>query len=808
MSQSLLPYLTPSGFGSQTTATGSTTPRALPDRATDLGINVKDFGALGNTQQSSTNCTVALNSTAFSTSNSLFAASDVGKTIQIPGAGTSGGVLTTTIAGYTSPTAITLGHIANTALSAANTNLAWGADDSAAIAAAMNHAISIFSAGGYCYIYAPAGYYYIYSTQLPMFNACPIGVLGDGSTQTVFVIDPAYAYDVFSWGNCWQNTTYSNNPKSMNGQLTGGGFAIGLGFNGNLASTANINAIGLYNIMDFFFADDIQANCFPGSVICMGGVTGSNTVGCIRESEFRSIRCWLSGTSTKPVIDIDSQGLSDSTNELVFYNVNIFHSNGDSFVIRNQSISPVRLIKIFGLRIEAEASGYSALRLGDSTYTGAVYGVRIYGLELVALTSGVTALNFASPSSGGGVSHVSIDGQIVNSGTAANDIYVNTSGPIFINLDSALDSSGLSLTVTALLTYPLKISTTESTQNWTKTINASALTNVYFNDAWNNGLGVGFSANLHDGSALGGHSIGTGSVDLQTVRTAGYQSATGNFATLLAGSGSEATASNSLAGGTSCLAGGSNSISFGSSVNVNPGAGNCIWVGNSITGSGTPGNTVAVGSSLTMSGGYGLNIGAANTFSGGFGGVIGGNSTNSGNYSFSVGDLNTVSGNNCLAVGYQANVVSNNKWTQAAGSFVNAGDAQVSRILLKATTSNTSATRLTCDGSSTLSAQNLASIYYPAAGFAVKIILSATDHTTNGNTFTWQLPLGLLQSTSGSGSTTWAAGTPTSLSTGTGSGASVTVAADTTYGALALSFTAPNSDTWHVVALVEFVEVG
>jgi hypothetical protein len=115
--------------------------------------------------------------------------------------------------------------------------------------------------------------------------------------------------------------------------------------------------------------------------------------------------------------------------------------------------------------------------------------------------------------------------------------------------------------------------------------------------------------------------------------------------------------------------------------------------------------------------------------------------------------------------------------------------------------------RGSADGYGVLSAQNIASVHYPITCFEVEVVLTAIDRTTLGNILVWKMPFGVLYTFYGTGSLTYVGTTPLVQSLGTGSSATVSVSADTTYGGLDVSFTAPNSDTWHVVAKISFVEV-
>lgn len=97
--------------------------------ATD--ITPQNYGAVGDGFIGDDGSITATQTSFFSTSAS-FEASDVGQSIGIVGAGTSGATLVTTIATYVAPNEVTLSAAAGTTVSSAH--FAFGTDDSAALA--------------------------------------------------------------------------------------------------------------------------------------------------------------------------------------------------------------------------------------------------------------------------------------------------------------------------------------------------------------------------------------------------------------------------------------------------------------------------------------------------------------------------------------------------------------------------------------------------------------------------------------------------------------------------------------------------
>ena len=129
-------------------------------------FNVKAEGAKGNGVTSTAGTTTA-SSTAFTdtSGNVTFTSNDVGKVIQIAGAGASGATLTTTISAFVSSTAVTLGAAASTAITGTAVYV-YGTDDSTAIQNTIN---ACLGAGG-GKVFFPTGMYLIGTQLVPANN--------------------------------------------------------------------------------------------------------------------------------------------------------------------------------------------------------------------------------------------------------------------------------------------------------------------------------------------------------------------------------------------------------------------------------------------------------------------------------------------------------------------------------------------------------------------------------------------------------------------------------------------------------------
>lgn len=142
-----------SGSGGTTTFEGlSDTPVYSGNKLREILVNkdenaviyglpkfiITAYGAVGD-GKAVNDGNVSAGSTAFTcTTSNYFTSADAGKTIVIRGAGAAGANLTTTIAVYVSPTAVTLANAASTTV--VNTKAVWGTENTAAIQAAYDAA--------------------------------------------------------------------------------------------------------------------------------------------------------------------------------------------------------------------------------------------------------------------------------------------------------------------------------------------------------------------------------------------------------------------------------------------------------------------------------------------------------------------------------------------------------------------------------------------------------------------------------------------------------------------------------------------
>ena len=727
--------------------TGATTARTFAARAADR-INVRDFGATGNARRSTAPVTLAVGSSALSSSASLFTSADVGKTIVVAGAGASGAALVTTIQGYTSPTAVTLAApgqtLPPTTATAGVYLLAWGNDDTSAFTNAISAANARMALGSSPCIYASGGNYLLSSAPGAFGQGLPGCVLGDGPDHTNFWLSPAFSGDLFSWSEDWL-------PNSS------GPLARSFRIDGWLGASGQQNALRLYDRNDNVNFSDLDVWNMPGQAI-RSGIAKNTAYGFLRESRFAGIRIFNSGLSGQPAWEFNNlTGGGDATNDIQVTSYRIFGSNGPSLVVRNGGSTPMGGMTFTDGIVEGAENGTTAadlVTIGDATLAGQVSNVTFRNLSLIDPYTGYPSLRLTASSAAVAPQFVTVDGSIgggLANGKGLEVDFAQVSNRFHF---SNIQTNGTEVTVgsSAAVSGQIFLDGDGHESAWTYAVDATTANLIMSGGGVRQGVpnaSPAVVANIHTSSPSSGNPPGAGAVDLQQTRFAATQTATG--------------ANASIGGGGNNTAGGQFAAVGGGNANNNNGFVGTIAGGNSNTITG--GNFPAIGG------------GQSNTLSG-YGSAVPG-----GQYATDRGRYN---------------------WLGFASGKTNvAGDAQTGWQVLRGT--STSAVRLTADGATAGSA-NVGNIP-DATAYNVEIRLSAIDRTTPANKLAWTLPLGLLGRATGAASVTFSPGTAVTASTGTGSAATVSATADTTNGGLNLTFTPPaGSDTWDVVAEVHAVE--
>jgi len=726
-----------------TTTWAGSNPRSLQSRFQQT-INVLDVGVVGDARQLTQICTIAAGSANLVVSGGNFTSDDSGKSFQLIGAGTDGMTLTGTIVDVTSPTEITLSESAQTSLNA-STTLIWGSDDSAAIAAAINTAVSQWRNVRRTLLYFPTRCYYIKNTTLPVIVAAAVGVIGDGPNATLFFVDPNYKGDLFSWANCYDAAvTGSATAVTYIGQNFGSVQIRDFTIVGNLNNLNAGSALALYGVNQFFCQNNVDVHYWPGRALYMGGGTFDGaSISYVGESTFENLRMFRCGTAELPVVAIGSVGEGDATNEIVLNNLNIFFPNGHGLqMINGATKNSIRLIKGDGLRFEEVQSGYGAIVFGDTTTSGlGIYGIQLTNVEIVSTQSDASGIVSQAPSSYASSqnNYIRIEGIVANSSgnicdlTNGNNIELYLAQASGANVTCTIDFSSMSAVGRVFLRG---LGALDVTKNFT---NAAVLFDIVNRAADTGTNGAWFATDPHDGIGLNGSPLGQGSVDLQKIRTTNSQSALGNYSNILAGDQS------AISGGNFNTVGGYKCVTGGGSQNILLGFAHSA---------GEVDNITAFGEQTIV--------------------------PSSGRQTFGSGAFAQQGDAQKSELLLRALTTSTTTTTLTANGTGAASPTSIASFAIPATIS----------------------------AYAVDVTLVALDKNVTNVWYQWRVSGGMLYTSGGPAATIYSGPEPTVTSMGSSAtNVVISIGADTVNGGLSLTFKAPNADTWHVLAKVSFVEV-
>jgi hypothetical protein len=190
--------------------------------------------------------------------------------------------------------------------------------------------------------------------------------------------------------------------------------------------------------------------------------------------------------------------------------------------------------------------------------------------------------------------------------------------------------------------------------------------------------------------------------------------------------------------------------------------------------------------------------------------AIGFNNTASGLYSTAIGRQCVASNSNSIALGFQGTASGNGSvafslnsvadryamFSAAAGVFVNAGDAQRARFVLRNKTTTNSAVELFLDGSSTR-------LTIPS-GKVVALTINIAGISSTGAAVAHYMRQYALKNVSGTTSEVYA---PITIGTDNAAGTSIALSASDANDSLVVSVTGTASTIWRWVASVDAVEI-
>jgi hypothetical protein len=417
-------------------------------------------------------------------------------------------------------------------------------DDSAAIAAAINSAIS-HANGKRPSVYLPGGTYRLAGTALPLITV-PISIYGDGEHSTYLQVSQSYVgTDVFSFSEVWIKSAYINpllssaDPAGINLR----GFTI----IGDSAAASQQNAFSFYDRDDFVVMKDIEVFLMNGRCLWFGA-TKNQSQAYLRESRIDHVRCSHTGTSTAPAVEISSTSASgsDATNTNTFSGLNIINSISSGLVIRNpNNFSATRVMDFFGLRVEI--SGADNIDIGLSSDSGQVEGIHVYGMANIspgATNAGFYGLNI-DPGSTQAYDITVIGGFIgpCNGSTSCNGVRLNNTRLTEIRLEN-IQTAGPNVTAGPSLGGQVEVNGNGSEQGWTYSIDAAVPQKLLTPIRKQGDPSASSSSSaalpsvtsvVPDSSASFGNLRGAGAVDLMQDRNGATQVAGGTDSVVIGG---------------------------------------------------------------------------------------------------------------------------------------------------------------------------------------------------------------------------------------------------------------------------------
>ncbi|MBG9388180.1 glycosyl hydrolase family 28-related protein [Caenimonas aquaedulcis] len=286
-------------------------------------------------------------------------------------------------------------------------------DNTSAFDAAVSRANALRAAGTRACIYIPSGNFKIHAAFTQFAPGNPGCIVGEGPHQSKIILDAGFSGTLFSWTEAWYQSNYGPDTGPSTDDRVGPSVR-GIGVQGDKRSPHIQNAFVFYDRNDGVVMEDVAVYFLHGRA-WHAGVTRTMPLAFMRESEFRNLTFWQSGTESLPVMEIDSSGTGDSSNQLVFYNVNILRSVGKGLFLHNSANTSKGTgnIRFFGLR--TESGGDDLFTIGSESDRGkAVNNISVYGFIGNASAKGFHAIRITAPNKSLAPYNILIDGTITS----------------------------------------------------------------------------------------------------------------------------------------------------------------------------------------------------------------------------------------------------------------------------------------------------------------------------------------------------------------------------------------------------------
>ena len=354
-------------------------------------------------------------------------------------------------------------------------------DDSAAIASAAAAAVANSLRGQQSALYFPAGTYRLV-TALPTWTV-PISVFGEGQERSVIRVDPAFSGDVFSWSDVWMANNYGPRADTISPLTTqkAGVEVKGIRITGNRTSANLQNAFVFYDRADQVFMRDVDVFDLTGRAL-YSGVLRRTTQSYMRESHFNSlrfVRCGSAGAAA--VVDFDSHGNGDTTNEISIDGLDIVAPGGVGLLLHSSSSKKaIGLMKFARLHVDGQGGGGAAalVHVGDAAFAGNS-NIDFVQTELINPPAGFAAIRFTAQSVATAPFQVRLQGRIGGEAADGKGIVIDAGRILSFDL-SELHTRDVNVTVASSKTVrgPIVLDGHGQEASWTRSIDPSSVANV------------------------------------------------------------------------------------------------------------------------------------------------------------------------------------------------------------------------------------------------------------------------------------------------------------------------------------------
>lgn len=358
-----------------------------------------------------------------------------------------------------------------------------GVDDSTAINAALDAAITAQQAGHSAGIYIPSGVC-VYKTPHALMTR-PISIYGDGSLRTIIKLDTALTGDAFSWSETWLMSNFPGGSSNTVVSLTDirpGVHVEGIGIIGD--RSVSQNAFMFYNRNDYIYFRDVQVMYVKGTGIGIGE-TGAVAQAYTRESQFYAITMAYVGDTNKPGFQITASGTGTGGSEIDIFGLSAWSIRGaPGLAIWHSANSNMRDIRVSNLRLEGSGTNAEAtdlFQIGNSAFAGELSQVLVTNMRIVVPQAGQYGLRVDGQAGSARPYEITVAGTIGAGSGTGGGLIIAAGRDLTFDM-RGITSTGTDVTVGSSATVGAKIVINGYGEEgtWTTSIDPSVAADVLF----------------------------------------------------------------------------------------------------------------------------------------------------------------------------------------------------------------------------------------------------------------------------------------------------------------------------------------